>query len=313
MPAITAQAPGKTILFGEHAVVYGFPAIAVPLNCVQLKVSLLGAPGRQSGAIRIFNRDSGEEFLLPDLPDQHPLRAALRVIADGLKVNHLPAADLTISSTIPVASGLGSSAALAVSLARVFSQFLGFNLPDSRVNELAYEIEKFQHGTPSGIDNSVVAFNRPVYFIKGQPPEFLTFTQPLTLVVADTGIRSLTRDVVADVKRHMEEKTEDVKPLLSGIGEIALSAKKKLTEADLAAIGSLMNENHHFLYELGVSCQELERLVRAARQAGAWGAKLCGGGRGGNMIALTPKNEAERIRMSLIESGAVKAFIAEVQ
>ncbi len=313
MPAITCSSPGKTILFGEHAVVYGYPAIAVPINSVQLKVAILGAPELPQGCVRLRNRDTGEDVLLSDLDENHPVRAALQIISSALKIPNFPAAVLTISSTIPIASGLGSSAALAVALVRGLSQFVGFKLSDQQVNDLAFELEKIQHGTPSGIDNSVIAFNKPIFYIKGKPIESLSFEKPLTLVVADSGIRSLTREVVADMRARREKEPLVVQPLLSRIGEIALSAKNKLIRTDLSAVGNLMNENQELLHELGVSCEELDHLVSAALRAGALGAKLCGSGRGGNMIALARPEGAEVIRDALLKTGAKSALFAEVQ
>jgi len=313
MPAITCKSPGKTILFGEHAVVYGFPAIAVPIDAVHLKVSILGAPDQPAGVIRIRNNDTGEDVLLSELPEQNPVKAAILFTAASLNIDRFPAATINISSTIPVASGLGSSAALAVALVRGFSQFLGFNLSNERVNNLAFEVEKIHHGTPSGIDNSVVAFNQPLYFVKGQPLEFLVFKKPLTLVVADSGIRSLTREVVAEVRNRKEQHPDSITPLLSRIGGIAETAKEELREMDLAAIGDLMNENHRLLIELDVSCPELDKLVQAARQAGALGAKLCGSGKGGNMVALAQTGQAEIIRDALKANGALNALITEVK
>ncbi len=313
MPAITSKSPGKSILFGEHAVVYGFPAIAVPVNSVQLKLTLLGAPDQPQGSIRLRNRETGEDALLSDLDETHPLNTALRVLASELKIDHFPAALLDISSTIPIASGLGSSAALAVALVRGLSQYTGFKLSDQRVNDLAYELEKVQHGTPSGIDNSVIAFNKPIYYVKGQPVEFLSFEKPLTLVIADTGIRSFTREVVAEVRARREKEPQVVPSLLFRIGDVALAAKDKLVHTDLSAVGSLMNENHQLLQSLGVSCEELDTLVNAALQAGALGAKLCGSGKGGNMVALAQPESVEVVRAALLKAGAKRALTAEVQ
>ena len=112
--------------------------------------------------------------------------------SQALGLEHIPATEITISSTIPIASGLGSSAALAAAFIRGFSQYLGFRLDDERVNELAFEMEKLQHGTPSGIDNTVIVHQKPIYFIKGQTIEHLVLGQPITLILADTGVRSLT-------------------------------------------------------------------------------------------------------------------------
>jgi mevalonate kinase len=129
MTAITSKAPGKTILFGEHAVVYGYPAIAVPINSVQMKINIQAEPTQPADAIHILNRGTGQNVLVTDLPEQDPIRATLRIIGTELKIDHYPAATVSISSTIPIASGLGSSAALAVALIRSFSNFSALTCP----------------------------------------------------------------------------------------------------------------------------------------------------------------------------------------
>ena len=313
MPAIISQAPAKTILFGEHAAVYGFPAIAVPINTLSLRVSFFAKPGQAQGMWLIRNKDTGTAAFLSDLPESDPVRKIIRFAVSELNIQQLPAAELLLSSTIPIASGLGSSAALAVALIRGVSQFLGFNLPPQRISEMAFEMEKIQHGNPSGIDNSVIAFNQPLFYVKNQSVEFLTFKSPLTIVLANTGIPSLTREVVGEVRSKRESEPEKIDALLSEIGQIALKAREKLVQTDLTEVGCLLNENHVLLQQLGVSCPELDCLVDTARKTGALGAKLCGSGKGGNMIALTNPDRAESIRKALLASGAIQAITAEVK
>ena len=269
MPAITAKSPGKTILFGEHAVVYGYPAIAVPLPSISLQVSFLGLPGQPAGFVRVRNANTRCEEMLNQMGADNPIRAALELTSRSLGLEHIPATEITISSTIPIASGLGSSAALAAAFIRGFSQYLGFNLENERVNELAFEMEKLQHGTPSGIDNTVIVHQKPIYFIKGQAIEHIKLGQPLTLIVADTGVRSLTREVVAEVRQRLEAEPDVVNPILEAIGGIARAAREELLHGTPQQVGRLMDENQALLVELGVSCPELDNLVAAARSAGA--------------------------------------------
>jgi mevalonate kinase len=313
MPAISAKSPGKTILFGEHAVVYGYPAIAVPLPSISLRVSFLGLPGQPAGFVRVRNANTHREETLNQMDADNPIRAALELTSRSLELDHIPATEITISSTIPIASGLGSSAALAAAFIRGFSQYLGFNLGNERINELAFEMEKLQHGTPSGIDNTVIVHQKPIYFIKGQAIEHLKLSQPLNLIVADTGVRSLTREVVSEVRQRLEAEPEVVNPILEAIGRIARAARGELLRGSPQNIGRLMDENQALLVELGVSCPELDNLIAAARSAGALGAKLCGSGKGGNMVALAQPDRTENVRDALLESGAVTAIIAEIE
>lgn len=311
MPSLSVSVPGKTILFGEHAVVYGYPAIAVPLDSIQLNIKISARPVDSDSII--MNNEKGEILVLGDLKPDHTYKTAINSILDTLKINKLPALQIGIYSTIPIASGLGSSAAFAVCLTRAISGFLGFKLTDDQVNEIAYKIETFQHGTPSGIDNTVVTYNIPVLFKKGFPPSFLEIKKPLTLVIADTGLRSITKETVSEVRKSKESNPDVFNKLLEDIGNIADCARKNLKEGDLKSIGKLMSENHTFLKQLGVSCQELDNLVEIAVSHGALGAKLCGSGKGGNIVAIVDEIRAESIKSALLENGATNCFISKIK
>jgi mevalonate kinase len=294
-------------------VVYGHPAIAVPLPSIMLQVSFLGLPDQPAGSVRIRNANTQKEEILSDMTADNPIRAVLDLVSSYLELNKIPATAITISSTIPVASGLGSSAALAAAFIRGFSQYLGFQLGNEQINELAFEVEKIQHGTPSGIDNTVIVYQKPIFFIKGQAIEYINLGQPITLIVADTGVRSLTREVVAEVRSRLQANPEILTPILEDIGCIARQARRELIHGNMQEIGALMNENQGYLAQLGVSCPELDHLIQTARSAGALGAKLCGSGKGGNMVALVQPIQAETIREALLDSGAVTAIIAEIE
>ena len=154
-----ASAPGKVILVGEHAVVYGRPAIAVPVDQVQAtaKITCTGTP------FRIQALDLDRTFTLADAAEDDPLALAVRLTLAHLQANP-PLAALQVKSDIPIASGLGSGAAVSVAIIRAMARFLNTELPAETVSEIAFQVERIHHGTPSGIDNTVVAFNRPVYF-----------------------------------------------------------------------------------------------------------------------------------------------------
>lgn len=303
MPAGTGAAPGKVILFGEHAAVYGQPAIAVPVQQVAARALVRPLFNAPSGRIRIQAPEVGLDADLDQLDPQHPLAAAVRFTLEAMGVQHPLAVTIKIGSTIPVAAGLGSGAAVSVAIARGLSSFLGHPLADEQVSAVAFEVEKIHHGTPSGIDNTVITYNRPVYFIKGQPLQTFTLGAPLNLVIADTGIPSPTKVTVGDVRTAWEVDSERYETLFAEIGEIAKAARRALEAGDLAAVGELMNQNHALLQQLKVSSPELDALVDAARTAGALGAKLSGGGRGGNMLALAAGDPAP-LQAALQAAGA---------
>jgi len=316
MPAFSASAPGKVILFGEHAVVYGQPALAVPVADVAAKVRIQPAPDLPRGDVRITALAVGlHNAPLSSLPDEDPLAKAVRLTVETVKA-HLPAARIWISSTIPVAAGLGSGAAVSVALARAVSGFLGKALPPQTVSAIAYEVEKIHHGTPSGIDNTVITYAQPVYFVRGEPIRTFRIAKPFTLVIADSGVPAPTAEAVGDVRRAYQAEPERYRALFTAVGRVVESARAAIVGGAVEDLGALMDENQRLLEQIGVSCPTLERLIAAAKQAGALGAKLSGGGRGGNIIALVPPQEpalAETISEALRAAGAVRTIVSVVK
>lgn len=309
MPAISATAPGKIILFGEHAVVYGQPAIAAPVGQVFARATVSAEIHAPAGQVTIQAPGIGFAARLDSLSDTHPLGMAVRSVLDTLHVPRPPACTLRISGNIPVASGLGSGAAVSVAIVRAFSAFLGHPLPDEQVNALAYEIEKIHHGTPSGIDNTVITYARPVYFVRGAPIETFLVRQPFELVIADTGIASPTSLSVGDVRKLWLAEPERMAALFEQVGALVRRARQVMETGDPAELGALMLANHTLLQAMTVSSPELDALVQAAVTAGALGAKLSGGGRGGNLIALPAAGQAENLAEALRQAGAVRALV----
>ncbi len=312
MPSFSASAPGKTILFGEHAVVYGQPAIAVPVNQVRAKATIIPNFTGSTGEVRILAPDIGLDSFLGQLASENPIGTAVRGVISALGVNHLPACTLKVTATIPVASGLGSGAAVSVAIIRSFSGFLGNPLTDEKVSALAYEVEKIHHGTPSGIDNVVVTYAQPVYFVKGQPVETFSVAKPFTVVIGDTGTPAPTKESVGDVRQGWLADKERYKRLFAAVGSISKTARQAIERGHPEWLGPLMNENHELLQKMEVSSPELDRLVLAAIEAGALGAKLSGGGRGGNMIALVERDQVNTVARALQKAGAIRTITTEV-
>jgi mevalonate kinase len=309
MPAIKASAPGKVILFGEHAVVYNRPALAVPVKQVQAQAYILANP---RGKSQIEAPDIGFKGDLDVLPAGHPLVLAIEGVRSALGLDHLPAFRLKITSTIPIASGLGSGAAVSVAIARAVSAFLGQPLPDEKISQIAFRVDQTHHGTPSGIDNTVIAYAQPVWFVRGQPFERFHCAAPFTLIIADTGLASPTGLVVGDVRRRWLENPSAIEPLFNRIGAIVREARGLIEIGRPEELGPLMLANHAILQTLDVSSPELDRLVDCAQREGALGAKLCGGGRGGNMIALVRPDKAGAIAAALCQAGAKRTIITQV-
>ncbi|MCL4871511.1 MAG: mevalonate kinase [Anaerolineae bacterium] len=306
MLPIQTTAPGKIILFGEHAVVYGYPAIAAPVT--QVRATARIEPGDGSGA-RLVLPDLGRMQSLLEAAADDALALAIHLVKEAAGLSELPDFSLTVTSSIPIASGLGSGAAVTAAAVRALALFL--NRPDLATNEqvsaLTYEVERIHHGTPSGIDNTVVSYEQPIFFVRQQPHnriEPFPVGRPLYFLIGDTGVASPTKLAVGDVRRQWEAAPDRFNHLFAGCGRLTEAAREAIEQGDLARLGELMQANHALLQEMTVSSPELDRLVAAASAAGALGAKLSGGGRGGNMIALVRDAAASSVRQALIQAGA---------
>lgn len=318
MPAYSASAPGKIILFGEHAVVYGQPAIAVPLSQVRARAYVTAnragtvPAGKKASdplsSVVVEAPDIGLRADLAGLPPDHPLAAAILAVFERLQVVQPPSCTVRVRSSIPRSSGMGSGAAVSVAIMRALSAYLGHPLPPEEISALAYEVEKIHHGTPSGIDNSVVTFGKAVYFVRGQPIQALKLLVPFHIVVGVTGIATPTGEMVAGVRRRWQADPAAYEALFDAVGQVARQARRLIEDSAPEALGPLMDHNQALLSQVGVSCPELDRLVDAARSSGALGAKLSGGGGGGAMIALVREQEAARVASALQAAGAVRVI-----
>jgi mevalonate kinase len=305
-----AQAPGKVILFGEHSVVYGRPAIAVPVTDVQAVVTAEDVADR---GVTICATDIGRTLDASRARLDEPLcltvRNTLAHVGSSIEDVHLC---LTIRSSIPIASGMGSGAAVATAIVRALSTHLGHRLDAATVSALVYRTEEIFHGTPSGIDNTVVAFERPVYFGRGQPIEIFEVRQPFWLAIADSGAPSLTKESVADVRAAWQRNPAKVEGVFDEIRDVVVAAREAIEGGRVRRLGPLMHANQRLLVLLGVSSPMLERLIEAALGAGAYGAKLSGGGRGGNMIAAVEPPDVEPVRRALLAAGAKNVIVTRV-
>jgi mevalonate kinase len=303
-------ASGKVILFGEHAVVYGQPAIAVPVTQVQAQARVEDAERGQG--ITIVARDLGRTYKLSEARPDDALRTIVVSILERIGVGLEQDLTITVSSTIPIARGLGSGAAVSTAIVRALLEHFDKWLDSRAISDLVFETEKIHHGTPSGIDNTVIAFVKPVYFIKGGQMEIFWVQRPFLLVIADTGVQSPTKVVVEDVRQAWEKEPARYEGFFDDIGTITDMGRQAIEQGDIEAVGRLMNENQRLLRLLKVSSPELEGLIGAARQGEALGAKLSGAGRGGNMIALVTQETCSRVSMMLRLAGARDVIVTEV-
>lgn len=306
MTVVKASAPGKVILFGEHFVVKGNHAIA---GSIGLRAYVTSKP-RRDWPLIIESRNLGMQARVYvdkgkiKVKTGHPevFEPFARILEKLSSKTRLEPAVITIDSEIPVSAGLGSSAASAAAFTASYSRLLG--LPSDRefLLEMSYEAEKVVHGQPSGIDNTIVVEGGVIVYSKKEGYRRINVEMNGgTLVIADTGIRRRTGDVVMDVLEKYKRHPQLFKSLYNTAEKLVEEAEQALGRGDLEALGELMDVNQGLLYSIGVSNERIERLLHTARNTGALGAKLTGAGRGGSIIALAREETAGEVRSRLLE------------
>ncbi len=307
----SASAPGKIILFGEHFVVKGAPSIVTAI-CRRVHVHISEEPhGRfivesDRLRLRISTRPGEAESLEGPLA---PLAGILRWFRDRKDVRPAPVR-VVVRSEIPVGAGLGSSAAFAAAFALAYARLHGLKLSLAELEEASLAAERIAHGRPSGIDTAIAVRGGTLLYSKGSPPERLHLRLPegYTLLVADSGVLRSTRQVVEHVIYRASRTGGSGEALYGAARILVRDALEAFERGDAERLGLLMDLNQGLLYALGASSFDLERLVFAARRAGALGAKLTGAGWGGSVIALVPVEREQAVRGALLGAGAREVF-----
>jgi mevalonate kinase len=292
---------GKAILINEHFVVYGVPAIVSAIGKYTVaKVN----PIEKSGWTLIDDRKATPNYKEDKIEQQKDsINKILKKMDIDLSKNGI---EITLDGTLYCASGIGASAASCVAIARALSEHFNLNLSDEELNEVAYEGEKGYHGSPSGIDNTASTFGGLIWFEKGENivMDKITIPAPIEIVMGNTGKVADTAAAVAGVRERRGKNPEKYKEIFDRAENIAYLARNALKNEDHKELGKLMNESHKLLQNIEVSSRELDFLVKLARDQGAIGAKLTGGGLGGNIIALTPdKNIQEEVANAIEKEG----------
>jgi len=281
---------GKAILFNEHFVVYGIPSIVSAIG----KHTVAKVESYDKKELKLEDLRKATPSYKEDKIDQQKdslkrifKKMNIDIAKNGLKIS--------LEGNLYCASGIGASAASCVAIARALSEYFDMNLSDEEINDIAYEGEMGYHGTPSGVDNTASTFGGLIWFQKEQTNviEKILMRNPVEIVIGNTGKVANTVAAVEGVRKRKEKNPEKYDEIFKRAENITYLAKRALQENDLKEIGKLMNENHKLLQQIEVSSRELDFLVNVARNQGALGAKLTGGGLGGNMIALTPGKELQ--------------------
>ncbi|MCW3981854.1 MAG: mevalonate kinase [Candidatus Bathyarchaeota archaeon] len=302
---------GKVILFNEHFVVHGVPGIVSAID------STAYAETRTTGeGITVRDERKGAKGYTEQKKTQQQDSIDRMLKAMGLRMEKV-SLDILLTGNLPGFSGIGASAASSVAIARAIAEELQLNLPDNKINDIAYEAEKAYAGTPSGIDNTAATYGGLIWFKKalGRGPntiERLSIKEPVEIVIGNTGIVADTKAMVAGVAARKKKNPKKYDQLFRQAEELAFKAKKAVENFDLIKLGELMNQNHLQLNEIEVSCKELDHLVGLAREKGAFGAKLTGGGGGGCMVALTPGRALQEKVAAAIENEGFKVLQTKI-
>jgi len=312
---VLASAPGKVILCGEHAVVFSEPAIVMAIN----KRVFVSAELRSDNAIYISSTDlnlSGyftgwafksevkrSEAATKLYPIWVAVKKTLELSNKNLGVN------IFVHSELPPSIGLGSSAAVAVATVAAVGRAAGIRVSRKEICSVAHEAEKIVHGQPSGIDTSISTYGGVIAFRRDEGFVPLKTPTSIPIVIGNTKIERSTGDLVRHVRELRELYPNVINPLIHAIGHISIMAAEALGKGDLLQLGNLMNINHGLLVAIGVSNENLDRLVAVAKGAGALGAKLTGAGGGGCMIALTTPGKAKLVAKAISEAGGDSMII----
>jgi len=302
----TGEACGKIILFNEHFVLYGIPAIACAIN------TGITAKIQRNPFLNLINKinpiNNAPQIIKQQIESIKKIFQAMPIPLDSNL-------EITLEGNLIPASGIGSSAASCISITRAISNHYNLKLTQHQINSIGLEGEKIFHGNPSGIDNTVATYGKPIWFIKNKTLsiETINLKNPIRIVIGYSGITASTKDAVKKVKETIEKNLNFYTSTFSTANKIAYDAKTALGNFDLIRIGKLMNQNHTLLQELGVSCPQIDHLVEIAKNHGALGAKITGGGLGGCMIALTPQKKLQEHVSRAIENSGFKTIKTEIK
>ncbi|WP_288762102.1 mevalonate kinase [uncultured Lacticaseibacillus sp.] len=301
----TGTSHAKIIMIGEHAVVFGEPAIALPIPTIRLRATVTPAEHGQSVTSAFYNGS------LTDAIDTN-FSGIATLVRQLLRNFDAPDQPLTLDivSDLPPERGMGSSAATAIAIVRAFYDAFGQDIDRPTVLRWADVSERIIHGNPSGIDAATTSADHPQWIIKGQSPRPIASLHRGVLVIADSGIQGQTRAAVTAVTRFREQDPEAANAAIHALGQLTRQAAVTITNQDVVELGRIMGTAQEYLAQLGVSTPVLERLITVANGAGSLGTKLTGGGMGGCIIAMAPDlGTANHIAQQLQLAGAPQTWI----
>ena len=310
---VKASAPGKAILFGEHAVVYGKPAIAMAINkrsCVEV---LEGSTNNINVDIRDLEIKGCIDFNSGAILSDSPKKGILKYILESIrKIHDGSGIEINIDVNIPIGGGLGSSAAVTVATIAAVSAYNKIDLKEEEIAKYAHEVELAVQKSASPLDTTISTYGGLIYLeANAEDIVQLDIDYDIPVVIGYTDTRGDTGKLVEAVRIRRDIYPEIINPVIDSIELITEEAKQAILKNDKKRIGELMNINHGLLDALGVNTKELSSMVYTARNAGACGSKITGAGGGGSIIAYCPDGTDGVISAIDETENALKADISK--
>lgn len=294
---------GKMIMMGEHAVVYGYPAIALPLVSIPVIVRIKESQDNTLSSSYFVGK-------ITDLPESlSGVKYLVDVLDQEMNQQKLHYA-ISIESGLPIERGLGSSAAIGAAITRAFYDFFKQPLTEKQLLDHINQSETITHGKASGLDARTVISDFPIEFSRDKSVEHFSFKSDGFIVIADSGIKGKTKQTVSDVRQSFDDDPSVVGPELAGLGEDTEEAIKAIKENNLKRLGQLFTNANDLLVKLDLSVPKVDAMIEAANNAGALGSKITGGGRGGCIICLARNlTSAQMVQKALLKNGAEQTWI----
>jgi len=313
MNSISARAPGKCILFGEHSVVFGYPAIAMAIS--KYSDCYIDSSLEKGIILNLENYDEVLKFkdlenLMAQIPSKYSqIGYLLDRIKQRFQIN-LNNIKITISSSLFPSAGLGSSASIAVALIAAMNSYYNTQLNQNQISHLALDMEKLIHKTPSGIDNTICTFGSMIYYEQGSF-HFIEPEKDFIILVSYTNITHDTGKAVNNVRQYTMKNPDESNQILQKMGFISNSAENAIAKNDLKKLGNLMNQNQELLAQLGVSNEKISEIIKTSLDNGAFGSKLTGAGLGGCVISIGALSDLEKIK-KILEKKGYPSFLTKI-
>lgn len=303
----TGSAHAKAILLGEHAVVYGAPALALPVPQLTVMASAGWSPDTTDDQYDVLFTMTGSASRPLVTEASGSLGRLVADVKAFLGVSDSPHLDVIVDCAIPPGRGLGSSAACARAIVFALADLFGREVSQSAAFDLVQTAESVAHGRASGVDARAVGASAPLLFQGGDVRELPIGCDGL-FIIADSGDVGRTKDAVEMLRARFQHHAGARETFVRRASELTDEARQALAEGRPDKLGTCLTDNHALLRAVGLSTDRIDALVEAALAAGSLGAKITGGGLGGCVIALTPMEQARKVTRRLHEAGAAQTW-----